>query len=200
MSRCGLVILAGGAASRLGEPKQLLPIEGEAMLVRVVRLGLQSEANPVVVVLGAHANACEEALVGLPVILVKNEAWREGIASSIRAGIEALDEEIEGVLIVLADQPLISAPLIHDLIHSGQSIAASAYADTLGPPAFFERRFFPKLLALQGDSGAKHVIRAHADEVAVIDFAEGEFDIDTAQDYQQLVTSGVLAHHEITVL
>lgn len=186
MQNCGVIILAAGASSRLGEPKQLLVFRGETLLARMVRIALGSKANPVVVVTGAHAEECASAIMGQPVRLIYNPAWQEGIASSIRAGVASLSEEVGGLVILLCDQPAVSASLIDALITSKKDIAACGYGETKGPPVYFKKMFFNELLSLQGDKGAKVILENHGGDVEIIPFPEGEWDVDFPDDRNRL--------------
>lgn len=191
MQRCGILILAAGGSSRLGKPKQCLAFKDEALLEHVTRVALDCELSPVVVVIGAFAEECTAMLQGLPVRIVENPLWREGMASSLRTGIGSiLDDEIDGVVILVCDQPLVSPEIIQKLISTGQPIAVSHYEGNFGPPAFFAREFFKDLLELQGDCGAKQILHQNKDRVARVEFPEGLCDVDTPQDYARLTKSG----------
>ncbi len=186
MHGCAAIILAAGGSLRLGRPKQLLVFEGETLLARAVRVATESKARPVIVVLGALADECANAIAGQPVRIVTNKEWKEGIASSIRAGLEAVAHETDAAVILLCDQPGLSAAHVDALIAAGKSIAASAYGGSLGTPAYFEKEFFPELLALRGDTGARALFKKYADKVAPVDFPGGLRDIDTPEDAARL--------------
>lgn len=191
MCRNGILILAAGGSSRLGKPKQLLAFKDEALLEHVTNIALQCEMSPVVVVVGAFSDKCSAVLDGLPVRIVENPAWIEGMASSLRVGIAALkDDALDGVVIMLCDQPLVSVEVIQKLVSTGQPIAVSHYEGNFGPPAFFSNEFFDELLDLQGDCGAKQILHKHADKVARVEFSDGLYDVDTPADYVRLITSG----------
>ena len=182
MHACAAIILAAGGSSRLGAPKQLLPYQGETLLARIVRITLDSKSHPVVVVLGAHAQECAAVISGQPVRLIHNPEWQEGIASSIRAGIASIEGEADAAVILLCDQPRISPSHITALGKTGHPIAASSYDGVTGPPAYFEKRFFPDLLFLQGDEGAKALFARNADDVTTVPFPDGAVDVDTTAD------------------
>src|SRR3954462_4061434 len=117
--RFGAVILAAGASTRMGQPKQLLPLDGQPLIVRAVEAALQSSAWPVVVVLGANAAAIRPALAKLPVLVAESSAWAEGMAASIRAGVTTIQQfsrALQGVVVALCDQPAFSAAVIHQLV------------------------------------------------------------------------------------
>ncbi len=197
MHRCAALILAAGSSSRLGSPKQLLPVAGQSLLAHVTDIALESQADLVVVVLGAFSKKCAEAVVGSPVRIIENKNWSEGIASSIRAGVASVRDEADAVLILLCDQPMISRAHLDRLMTAHAPIAASAYGGSIGSPVFFERKFFDELLELHGDQGAKPLLAEHAAEVTALDFPDGEFDIDEVRDYERFCKSTVAASHEM---
>ena len=186
------IVLAAGGSTRLGQPKQLLEFRGQPLVKRVVEAALAAGCAPVVVVVGEQAAAIRATLRDLPSEIVPNENWREGIGSSIRAGVMALPD-CDGFVIAACDQPFVSSELIGKLIRkhheSGQSIVASAYSGTRGVPAFFARRHREELLALPNDQGAKALLARHPAEVATVDFSQGGIDIDTPANYAALQAS-----------
>ena len=127
--------MAAGGSARLGRPKQLLEYEGKPLLRRAAETALASHCRPVIVVLGAQAEACAAVLSDLPVRIVVNEGWQEGLASSIRAGLAVLERERPGVdaaILSVADQPYLTPVLLDSLIEhqraTGQKIIAAQYA------------------------------------------------------------------------
>jgi len=192
----GVILLAAGGASRMGQPKQLLPLQGQPLIVRAVEAALGAEVWPVVVVLGANASAIRPVLARHPVLVIENSAWPEGMASSVRTGITTLEcfsGAVPSVVIALCDQPDLSresfAALITGQRKSGKGISAARFQNRLGAPALFLRRYFPALTALSGDEGARQVI-ATADrsgDVAGIELPMLAFDLDTPEDYRQAV-------------
>jgi molybdenum cofactor cytidylyltransferase len=193
MASVGLILLAAGPSTRLGEPKQTLLYEGQTLLLRAVQTALESPCDPVLVVLGANAETIRPELDELPVQVILNPDWPEGMASSIRRGITALTEkhpDIDSAIIMVCDQPFVNCALLHELVQQkrehGHGIIACAYKDTLGTPALFDKQFFPELLALQGQEGAKKLLFQHAEVVTSIPFPLGTYDIDTPQDYEAL--------------
>jgi molybdenum cofactor cytidylyltransferase len=189
-----IVILAAGASTRLGRPKQLLPWRGKTLLQHAVETALTITTNPVVVT-GCNADQLAAGVDHTQVHLVFNPEWEQGIASSIRCGLQALLDRTpppDQVIFMVCDQPFVSPGLLLDLINERQkshrSIIASSYAGTLGIPALFDKTHFPQLLDLQGDTGAKTVIQGFPGEVAFVEFKEGEFDIDTEGEYRKLTS------------
>lgn len=178
------IVLAAGGSRRLGRPKQLLELQGEALVRRAARLCLESGFDPVLVVLGSSAAEVEAALAGLTVRCVANPDWPEGMATSIRAGLKALPAGVGAVLLLPCDQPAVSADLLQRFrrAHAGSpgTTFASAYAGGAGIPALFPGSRFAELAGLRGDRGAKALLEG----AELIPFAEGAFDIDTEEDLE----------------
>lgn len=160
------IVLAAGASRRLGRPKQLVEFEGEPLIVRAERIA-RAVATTIVVTRPEFAHLVQNAVI--------NEAPEEGMASSIRAGVAACEGD---VILMLCDQPLITSTHLYALADAHAPIAATAYAGTLGVPAFFASTFREELLALRGDVGAKSVIAAHRDIVAAVPFEDASVDVD----------------------
>jgi molybdenum cofactor cytidylyltransferase len=190
-----IIILAAGASARMGRPKQLLRYGSHTFLRHAAETALASVCRPVFVVLGAYADQVQNEIDNLPVQQVINERWAQGMGSSIYAGLKALeqcnhDSATEAAVLMLCDQPFITAAVINDLVTtyrlSGKGIIASEYGETVGVPAFFGRNYFAELSALSGAAGAKQIIAGHASDVVRMPFPQGKMDIDTPQDYLQL--------------
>jgi molybdenum cofactor cytidylyltransferase len=191
----GIVLLAAGKSFRLGQAKQLLNFEGRSLVKRAASIALEIN-DKLIVVTGAQEEKVKEELTGLSTFICINKNYEEGIASSIHAGLNAMQEkfpQIEGVIFIVCDQPFISASLLKQLIRASESknkgIAASAYGETLGTPVLFQKEYFSNLLQLKGDQGAKKIIQNNMDDVAAVDFPEGIMDIDTMEDYKALIQS-----------
>jgi molybdenum cofactor cytidylyltransferase len=189
----GIILLAAGGSSRLGRPKQLLHYDGLTLLQHSIQVAGSSSAYPLIVVLGAQADTIKKEIDSFGVTVIINAEWQEGMASSIRAGINALSDEhpsAEGAILMVCDQPYVTAFLLNDLIvahhNTGKPIVACSYANTFGPPVLFQKRLFPELLQLKADTGARSVLKQHANEAEIISFPEGALDIDTEVDYQKL--------------
>jgi molybdenum cofactor cytidylyltransferase len=188
MHEFGVVVLAAGNSSRMGSAKQLLDYGGKPLLRHAVEVALASTCRRVIVVLGSQCDELRRALDGLPVAIEENGRWAEGMGTSIQAGVEAARREnLAGVILSLADQPLVTARNLNALVNahleSGQPIVASRYSGTVGVPAFFSREFFPQLLSLAPSAGCKGVILSHAGSALHLDCLEAESDIDTPEDY-----------------
>jgi molybdenum cofactor cytidylyltransferase len=188
--RFGAVILAAGASTRMGQPKQLLPLDGQPLVVRSAEAALASSAWPVVVVLGANAGAIRPSLAKLPVLIAENPAWAEGMAASIRAGITTLQQfsrALEGAVVALCDQPAFSPGVIQRLVAAhqatGAGIVAAHYGGRNAAPALFLREHFAALAALTGEEGARQLLNGGAARVATVDLPELAVDLDTPEDY-----------------
>jgi molybdenum cofactor cytidylyltransferase len=188
------LILAAGASTRMGRPKQTLPFRGSTLLRRVAEQAVASTASRVFAVLGANAAVVAPALHDLPVELIWNPDWAEGQAASVRTGVRYLLErapETAAVLFLLSDQPFVSAMTIDLLIathrRTGARIVANEQDGRLGVPALFSSPFFDELIRLQGDAGARHLLRAHAGEAVGLFLPGAELDVDTPADYARLV-------------
>lgn len=189
----GLILLAAGESARLGKPKQLLDYEGQTLLRHSLQVAGASDAHPLVVVLGADAALIEKEVSGSEAHVVVNSDWQEGMASSIRFGIEELkrlNPAAEGAVLMVCDQPYVSTDLINSLLarlrEPGKLIVGSRYADTVGTPACFHQSLFPELLQLEGEGGAKGLLLKYAQELEIVPFPEGKTDIDTEADYKKL--------------
>ena len=183
------IVLAAGGSARMGHPKQLLPVSGRPMIRLVVEAVAAAGLAQVVVVTGAHAGAVRAALAGLPVEIVVNEAWAQGMSSSVRAGLQALRPEIQAVLLVLGDQPALTADLLRSLAAryraTGAPIVAPFYRGQRGNPVLFDRVLFAELLAVEGDRGGRLVVARHQEQVERVDVQDAAvvMDIDSPQDY-----------------
>lgn len=189
----GLILLAAGASTRMGSSKQLLPYRGRSLLRYMAEVALTSCCEPIIVVLGSNAAQIQQEINDLPLQIVENEQWSEGMSSSIRAGVKqitALNQHLDAVVIMLCDQPLVTSSILNQLIEAYQIaqslVVASAYTNTLGVPALFSQRLFPELLSLTAKVGAKNLIRQYINQVYQVPFPEGVIDVDTPEDYQQL--------------
>ena len=189
----GAVVLAAGASTRIGIPKQLLQFRGQTFLRRAASVALEAGCRPVVVVTGANAAACRESLRGFDVLEAENQRWESGMSSSVRVGIEALvtaNPRIAAIVLMLCDQPFVTRDVIVGLVRAhyetGCSIVASSYGGTYGVPALFGKVHFAELTALNGAAGAKQVIQKHLPEVHLLPFPKGEIDIDTPEDVARL--------------
>jgi len=188
----GIIILAAGQSARLGTPKQNLIYKGNTLLQHTINAALQSVCKPIIVVLGAYAADILPTIDAKDIEIIRNDDWEEGMASSIRASITALQKhpDIDSALIMLCDQPHVDALLLKTMIHrlqdSHKGIIACAYNGTLGVPVLFNKQYFAGLLLLTGHDGAKKILAAHLSDIAAVPFPLGAVDIDTMADYTNL--------------
>ncbi|HWD18636.1 MAG TPA: nucleotidyltransferase family protein [Verrucomicrobiae bacterium] len=193
--KIGLLLLAAGESSRLGQPKQLLPFRGRPLLGHLVETATASQCfASIVVVLGAFATRIRAELGSLSATIVVNRDWKKGMGSSLQRGLKEIDDH-DAAAIMLCDQPFVSAALLRRLVaaHRG-GITACAYRDTLGPPALFDASFFPELRALPPDAGAKTVLVRHASTVRRVPFPRGARDIDTPDDWKKIAIASRRCH------
>ena len=194
--KIGIVILAAGASTRLGEPKQLLEYDHKNLLQRTIDAAVSSTANTVVIVLGANADQISKEIDKSKTNVIINTEWEEGMASSIRNGLNELlfiSPLTDAVILMVCDQPHISSQIINDLINkqkeSGKTIVTCNYGEAFGPPALFHKSLFHELMHLKGDVGARKIIQHHNEDVTTVLFANGKIDIDTKEDYDALNNS-----------
>ena len=189
----GLIILAAGRGERFGQPKQNLIFQNQTLLERAIATAKSSACRPIVVVTGAHADLIDSPIDNPDVRVIFNAHWEEGMASSIRKGIETMKDflNVDSALIMLCDQPLVTLALINEMLQkqetSNMAIVGCAYNDTIGVPMLFHRTTFDELLLLKGHEGAKKILKKHPDHVATVPFNEGSLDIDTPEDYERLI-------------
>ena len=192
-SSCGLVLLAAGASQRMGRPKQLLPVAGKPLVRHVAESLLAGSLRPVVVVLGAHAAEVAAALDGLDVHRVVNPDWAEGLGSSLCAGVSALQQlepRLAELIVALADQPNLSPAHLERLRETrrrtSRAVVASECRGARMPPVLFAAEYFPRLLALRGDAGARGLLQAAGAALAVVP-ADDLVDLDTPADYEAFI-------------
>ena len=192
----GLIILAAGESARLGQPKQNLVYQNKTLLQRAIETALASVCTPVIVVLGANEELIQPTISQYPIKILSNSGWTEGIASSIRLGINELQQkpEITSVILMLCDQPFVNRDLLIQLVEASTAndFVASVYDDAVGVPVLVSSKYFEELLTLNGDEGAKKLLLKYPDKVISTPFRMGGIDIDTIQDYEKLSASGNL--------
>ncbi|MBT8099189.1 MAG: nucleotidyltransferase family protein [Gammaproteobacteria bacterium] len=184
------IVLAASESRRFGSTKQLATLAGRA-LVAYATGAAESVCGPrTILVVGNEWRNVATACGNLQGFLTVNTAYREGLSTSIRAGVACLPDAADAVLLLLADQPLITSEHLQTLVdqwrESPDSIIASTYADTLGPPVIFPRRFFTSLQSLRGDRGAKSVFDANSDYVVAVECTAAAHDVDHPEDLERL--------------
>ncbi|MBK9255069.1 MAG: nucleotidyltransferase family protein [Saprospiraceae bacterium] len=188
-----LILLAAGESSRLGTPKQLLMYRGKTLMQHTIdqtqTLGLDT-----FIVLGAFSEQIISQINTYDAKVVINKNWNEGLASSIRCGLEQVlqsNPDTEAVILILCDQPFLTIEILQQILEkyhdSSLPIVHCNYGEASGPPTLFHRSLFPYLMELKDHEGAKKVVNKYPADVALVDFADGKFDIDTLADYQHLL-------------
>ncbi len=189
VAQCGAVLLAAGGSSRMGRAKQLLPIGGVPLVRTVAERVLAAGLSPVVVVLGAESSAVGAALQGLPLCLVENPDWAQGMGASLRCGVAELERIAPGLtelIVVLADQANVTTEHL-DLLRAerrrgGRGMVATQVGGVPMPPVLFAAEHFPRLHALHGEAGARALLREAGSGLAVVP-AQELVDLDTPADY-----------------
>ena len=176
MTRVGAVVLAAGASTRLGQPKQLLVLDGETLVDRAVRIASDACVT-VTAVLGANAELIQKHCRFKDVHVVVNQAWFQGMGSSICAGIAALGI-VDGAIVMTCDMPAVTAHHLRRLSESG-ALTASSYAGHRGIPAYFPAASFPELLSRQHMDGARDLLH----DARLVELPQGDLDIDTPEDF-----------------
>jgi molybdenum cofactor cytidylyltransferase len=192
MDNIGIIILAAGSSSRFGDIKQLSFYQDKTFINHAVSIA-KEVVKKVIVVLGANAEKVKEEIRSNDVAFIFNKYWEEGMASSIRSGLGSflqMNPDAEAAILMVCDQPFVSSELLNAMIkkhlQTGKQIIASAYQETVGTPVLFGKIFFPDLLDLRGQSGAKKIIEQHRDSIITVAFPLGYVDIDTKEDYEIL--------------
>jgi molybdenum cofactor cytidylyltransferase len=184
------VVLAGGASKRMGRANKLLAeVDGKVLVRHVVEVAVQSAAAEIIVVTGHEADLVRRALSGLDVRFVHNPQYPEGLSTSLRAGIGAVSEDLAGAVILLGDMPRVTTGIVDALIghfHAKKDapICQPTYRGRAGNPVLWPRAFFPEILDIWGDNGARHLIERYADSVSKVEVGDAgiHFDIDTPGD------------------
>jgi CTP:molybdopterin cytidylyltransferase MocA len=184
--RLAVLIPAAGASTRLGRPKQLLEIDGEALVRRTARLALSLQPNPLIVVTGAESDRVKRTLADLPLTTVYNPVWRDGLGGSIAAGARAIDTRPDAVMVLLCDQWRVDAGDVERLcaewLQHTAHIVASRWDDRHGPPVLFPGALLPALGELQGDAGARHLLEADPERCRFVEVQNAAYDLDTPED------------------
>ena len=194
MNSTGIIILAAGSSSRFGSTKQLVHFKGKTLLQHTIEEATEAGAEPIVVVTGANANEISKEIKNEKIEIVFNKDWEQGMALGIIIGLKkaiSLNNKMEKAIIAVCDQPFISSSLFQQLYQkqneSAKYIVACCYADTIGTPALFTQKYFDVLMKLKGDERAKKLMKTYSEDVATVDFPKGYIDIDTKEDYENLL-------------
>jgi molybdenum cofactor cytidylyltransferase len=180
------IVLAAGASTRFGSAKQLVRLAGRPLLHTVVTRASEVTGNALIVVLGSGAAQLAPLLKHSPGSVVINQEWREGLASSIRAGVARLPAACSAVMLLLADQAAVTAEDLKRLAGTWrkqpQHIAAALYSGSCGAPAIFPRSSFRSLSELRGDTGARALLVRNSDRVVRVPMPSAAVDVDTPED------------------
>ena len=193
MSKTGIIILAAGSSSRMGEPKQLMMYKNKTFLQHIIAEAKNVNLEPVICVTGYQSDLIKKSLMGMDVSIVYNPQWPEGMGSGISAGIkQLLVSDVDSVILAVGDQPYVSSDLFKTMQklkdQSGKGIVACSYAGTLGTPVLFGKDYFSQLKSLSGNQGAKNIVKLNMSDVCPIEFEKGSIDIDTKEDYENLIS------------
>jgi molybdenum cofactor cytidylyltransferase len=188
-----LLILAAGESTRMGNKiKQLLPWKDTTLIGNAIRQAQKTRIETIGVVLGANFEVINQSIQTNTLAIIKNTNWQSGMGSSIMVGINyllSMKNEYEGILIMLADQPLIDDHYLNQLIdkikETDATIIATSYQNGAGVPAYFDKCHFDALLKLNKDFGARKIMKN--DTTFVIDPRGKEVDLDTWHQYQELL-------------
>jgi molybdenum cofactor cytidylyltransferase len=192
------LVLAAGRSRRMAPLNKLLVADarGVPMIARVVDHALASRARPVIVVTGHERERVEEALAGRAVRFVHAEDYADGLAASLKAGLRAVPEEAEGVLVCLGDMPLVDGAMLDRLIgafdpEEGRAIVQPTFRGKQGNPMLWARGFLPEMLAISGDVGARHLAAKHAERLVEVEMADDAVlrDFDTTEALKALPDS-----------
>jgi molybdenum cofactor cytidylyltransferase len=191
VERTSGIILAAGGSSRFGQPKQLLTWRGQPLIRHVAEVAIEEGLQPVVVVLGASASEIEPVIKELPLRIVINSEWPEGISSSIKAGLQVLPQNCGAAIFFQADQPQIPSELIKLLVETHQKrldpIVAPIIRGQRGNPVLFDASTFPVLLELEGDIGGRALFKRFLPRWVEWDDTAILVDVDSPEDYQKLL-------------
>jgi CTP:molybdopterin cytidylyltransferase MocA len=184
------ILLAAGAATRMGRNKLLLELEGEPLLRRAARRALEAGLEPLLVVLGHEADRARAALGGLACRPLLNPAWAEGMNTSLSAGVLAVPAAAEAAVALLADMPFVEAAMIRAVVErwreTGAPLVTSRYGAAMAPPTLYARELLPLLTGGTGEGRGRAVVRSQLERAAIVDWpAEALADLDVAEDLER---------------
>lgn len=192
--KIGAIIAAAGKSERMGKPKLLLPLGHQPLFTYVCKLASQLGLNPITLIVGEHAEEMRQSVTNIKNIsIVLNPYFNKGMATSLKLGVETMENKVDAVLIFLADQPFIPKLVVDSLIRSyqqnqGMLIIRPSFQGKPGHPVLFSSLLFPAFHELQGDEGAKRIIQKYHKQLQIIPFHHPfwGYDIDTPEDYQKM--------------
>ncbi|GGG13692.1 nucleotidyltransferase family protein [Paenibacillus abyssi] len=199
MNAIGAVILAAGMSTRMGQPKQLLPLAGKPLFRYAVNTAVTAGLSPIVLVAGKHAAELRNHTVDLPELeVIENRDYASGMASSLRLGMKAITGRVDAAIICLADQPFVPELVIRKMMEhynacqkEGIRIIRPAYDGVPGHPVLIDKELFHEFEAIQGDEGGKAIIKRHYARLKLVSFEKSEWgkDIDSPEDLEEMKKS-----------
>ncbi len=194
------IILAAGASTRLGHPKQLALIEGQPLLARVINAALESDLDHTVLVLGHRAAEIKAALGSVlensELTIVVNSNYHTGMAGSLKMGVRLIRNVYGAAMIILADHPFVDSDLINHLLRRFQdtdkTICVPTFNGRRGHPVCIRQKFYPDILSLSGDIGAREILRDHPDQLLAVELNSDRafMDVDTRSDLEMAIALG----------
>ncbi|HEY7091776.1 MAG TPA: molybdenum cofactor cytidylyltransferase [Ktedonobacterales bacterium] len=193
------IILAAGRSSRMGSHKLLLPYKGRPIVNWVLAAACASQADPIIIVLGHEAQQVDAALRAERWFLAIHNPWYvDGMSTSLKIGLAATPKDVEGAIILLGDQPLITEEIINAMVAESardpDAIIAASYQGRRGNPVLFPRQYFAELETITGDEGGRSVLARHPQQVRLVEIndALAGVDVDTPEEYQALLSEQTL--------
>ena len=190
------IILAAGESKRFGQPKQLIQIKGKYLLEWVLHAALNSKLEKVILVLGheyqAIRNRVDERSYGEKLRVVYNKDFRQGQSTSLKSGLSEIRGTFPQVMLLLGDQPLVSREMINMLLErfdqSEKTIGVPVYKGERGNPVIFTQTFYDELMTIEGDMGARHLIKRHDRDVLKIEIEAPTvfLDVDSPEDLKRM--------------
>jgi molybdenum cofactor cytidylyltransferase len=191
----GIVVLAAGSSSRLGQPKQLLWYKNTSLLKNTISQASKLADTAIIVVTGSNHELIQKEITGPKIKTIFNSDWELGMSCSIVKGLKellGLNPDMKKVILAVCDQPYLTSIVFENLISEHQKtqkgIVACTYSETLGTPVLFAKKYFNELLQLKGQEGAKKIINRFLEDTIAVPFEKGNIDIDTIEDYNELIS------------
>ena len=185
------IILAAGESRRMGKPKQLLPFGDSSMIEMVIETVGKTDVSHTIVVLGSHYEAIVSKIKSKQLVIARNENFKNGMLSSLQAGLKKLPHPTGKVLVLLGDQPMMQPGVINRLIdaasHSEKNIAVAVHQGKWGHPVLIDVTYTPQIEALGTDQSLHDFLKMHRDDIleVEVDHPEIHRDIDTIEDYNK---------------
>ncbi|MFF2587650.1 NTP transferase domain-containing protein [Peribacillus butanolivorans] len=205
MLKVGAVILAAGMSTRMGKPKLLLPLNGQPLFKHALKATVDVSLQPIVLIAGHYIEEIRHYTHDFEDIeIIYNQNYANGMASSLKLGIQAVKKDVDAVMVFLADQPLVSKSIVQLLIdhykahkHEGIRIVRSKYKEDLGHPILFDAELFNEFDSIEGDQGGKEIIKKYTQLTKIISFDNQMWgmDVDTPEDYLKMKKYFDLEHY-----